>query len=142
MPKVEFEKNITVMKTISIFLVTAAKIYLDYESETGIELPLKIFLIYTINPVLYIFIYPVFKKVKWLKKKRDDYFYFLNELTIINFVLIGIFISILITIEIWHSLGFLIYLIYVVLGLMLICSVTVFLSLVISWVYILVKNRI
>ena len=110
--KVEFEKNANMTKTLSIFLVTATKIFIDYGREQGINISMKIFLLYTLFPVLYIFIYPLFKIVRRLERKHDEYFRFLNNLTIFNFIMMGVFILILIAQDFWHSVGLLHYLIY------------------------------
>ena len=44
--KVEFEKNITVMKTLSYILIASTKIYSDYSKELGINIPTKVFIIF------------------------------------------------------------------------------------------------
>jgi len=131
--KVEFEKNITVMKTLGIFLVTATKVYIDYAREIGINLPMKIFLVYTLYPVVFILMYPLFIQVKRNMKKKEVYFKFLNDLMHINFVFLGFFIIVLITMEFWNK--WLLTMIYFSLGILLINSLIMFLSLLISWLY-------
>ena len=134
--KVEFEKNANMTKTLSIFLVTATKIFIDYGREQGINISMKIFLLYTLFPVLYIFIYPLFKIVRRLERKHDEYFTFLNNLTIFNFIMMGVFILILIAQDFWHSVGLLHYLIYIPLTILITSSLIIFLSLLFTWIYI------
>ncbi|MBT4352512.1 hypothetical protein HOD20_08315 [archaeon] len=134
--KVEFEKNANMTKTLSIFLVTATKIFIDYGREQGINISMKIFLLYTLFPVLYIFIYPLFKIVRRLERKHDEYFRFLNNLTIFNFIMMGVFILILIAQDFWHSVGLLHYLIYIPLTILITSSLIIFLSLLFTWIYI------
>jgi hypothetical protein len=133
--KVEFEKNITVMKTLSYILIASLKIYLDYAKEIGISFPIKIFMLFTLVPVLYIFIYPLFKIVKRQTKAHEEYFHFLNELTIINFVVIGLFTLVLITMEFWHNINILFPLIYLIMAISLVNVLTVFLSLMMVWIF-------
>ena len=140
--KVEFEKNMTVMKTVSIFLVTAAKIYVDHAQDIGIDLPIRVFLLYTLYPVIYIFMYPLFKQVKKHRKKNEEYFKFVNDLNSLNFVLLGTFILVLITMEFWHKLGVLLGIIYLTLGTMLVISIGVFISMLISWSYLVFRERL
>ena len=134
--KVEFEKNANMTKTLSIFLVTATKIFIDYGREQGINISMKIFLLYTLFPVLYIFIYPLFKIVRRLERKHDEYFRFLNNLTIFNFIMMRVFILILIAQDFWHSVGLLHYLIYIPLTILITSSLIIFLSLLFTWIYI------
>jgi hypothetical protein len=134
--KVEFEKNITVMKTLSYILIASTKIYSDYSKELGINIPTKVFIIFTIFPLIYIFIYPLFKIVKRKTKKHETYFKFLNDLNIMNFVLLGLFMCVLITQEFWNNLGLLNLLMFVALGVLLSSALVVFFSLIITWFYV------
>lgn len=137
--KVEFEKNLTIMKTLGIFLVTATKVYIDYAREIGINLPMKIFLVYTLYPVIFILMYPLFKQVKQHKKKSEDYFKFLNDIMHINFVFLGLFIIVLITMEFWKK--WLLTMVYFSLGILLLNSLIMFLSLLLSWLYLHIQSN-
>ena len=137
--KVEFEKNLTMMKILSLFIVTSSKIYLEHAHESGINLPAKIFIIYTIYPLILIFTYPLFIQINRYKRNNEKYFKFLNDIIHINFVLIGGFIALLITMEFWHKIGFLLHLINLLLGALLVNGFIMMMSLLISWKY-LSKN--
>ncbi|MBT3464502.1 hypothetical protein HN451_05915, partial [archaeon] len=82
------------------------------------------------------FIYPLFKIVRRLERKHDEYFRFLNNLTIFNFIMMGVFILILIAQDFWHSVGLLHYLIYIPLTILITSSLIIFLSLLFTWIYI------
>ena len=138
--KVEFEKNANLTKTLGIFLVTATKIFIDYGREQGIDISMKIFLLYTLFPVIYIFIYPLFKIVKKIEKRHDEYYKFLNDLTIFNFIMMGVFFLILIAQDFWYQFGVLHYLLYIPVTLLVASSTMIFLSLLITWLHYKLKN--
>jgi len=132
--KVEFEKNASLIKTLSLFLVTAAKVYIDHSIDTGANIPIKVFLVYTLFPVIYILIYPLFSTVKQKIGRHDEYFKFINDLTHLNFVLLGLFIFVLITQEFWHNASMLMPLIYIFIYGLITSASIIFLSLLVLWI--------
>ena len=139
--KFELEKNITVMKTLSYIFIASLKLYSDYAKELGIHIPAKAFIAFTLYPVLYIFIYPLFQVVKRNTKKHNEYFFFLNELTLINFVLLGLLFCVLITQKFWYDLGLLLIMLNFLIIVLVSSAIVVFLSLIISWIYVKILKR-
>lgn len=120
------------MIPVSIFLVTVIKIFIDYAKELKLQnVSNEIVIRYTIYPALILSIFFFFKLIDNKNLKKNEFFAYLNKLTIWNFFFIALFISILISQVFWYKIGLLIPLIYISLGLLLVSCFIIFLSLLI-----------
>ncbi|MEA2037816.1 MAG: hypothetical protein U9O94_09995 [Nanoarchaeota archaeon] len=137
--KEQFEKNIAVITTISVFLVYVIDIYRKYASELEINVSMKTVLYYSVIPAMYILIYVLFQLIKKQKIERG-YLNYINKLALINFTVIGFFILVLISQEFWHSIGLLKPFIYLTMIPLFIFTLIIFFSLFFTWIFQIVKN--